>query len=866
MPVSEVGALASSLTSCVPSVTAMTFLIKAPPSPSRRSHAVRDRPVMPGTRPTVGHAVRDRPAIPASMVNSGVKPPARRSTSAASEPSGGSSSRIDSTFENGEVANWGKFRDNEEFLSLIEADIQRAERSLVLDAKKKKAYKSILAIWKRSRPRGWQASQGPRSLVNWDYVLHPITLKKLRSIEEARLKEERETQREALAVHVTATIFGSILEDRYREAMEAAARAKKLADAEEARRRKALRELEERLAREAAEAARREADRLRQLAEREAYRAWMEQEAERILDAQLTAEVLAVEVGRRRKVNSEHVPGIKVPSTWFTPQTVDHAKYTPNSIPWKTFQPVRKPSGRIENRKARAEAAVLGSFVDGGAVRPKTPVLPPPVVPTVRQLSPRSPRFDETGHLMPPVFDPKVTAFVQHRVANHPTHIKFVPPPPRTSLASIRRTQSLETLPEKRNSLSRGGVRSIRSTAHLNVTPIKGKVPFGAPGVLAPVESQPDKVRTDAHEACASVAYIGMAMAGGPSQLLPVVDIDDLVAVLEMAQVPLDRWNEERILNLFKELETLEAAIFSWNEAAEREALARPPAPWPHPPPRDEKFFEDEEDDNGGDMSTVPQCPHLLLKRRVLRVHLLSPDGELELMRIQPHPLGRAPSYRRLGARLTDRDWPVGVAVALVKETLGVEETQIRQLEPQPRVFTSQLQRASYPGLRCEHTVCVVRLHVEGISQHGMGDWVWRPTSEDEIGPPLPPPSMPRPSSRSGLDAKLPKSLLPQPSLTSTEQLPALLDVKRPGTPGSRPGTAESMPSLARPATREARPATRERHRPGTDYRPRQGSFVVSKQAEFTPAVVARPQSRASSPSLTGHIASPSLPREATPM
>ena len=174
VPVSEVGALASSLTSCVPSVTAMTFLIKAPPSPSRRSHAVRDRPVMPGTRPTVGHAVRDRPAIPASMVNSGVKPPARRSTSAASEPSGGSSSRIDSTFENGEVANWGKFRDNEEFLSLIEADIQRAERSLVLDAKKKKAYKSILAIWKRSRPRGWQASQSPNPLDSRNPFCNPF--------------------------------------------------------------------------------------------------------------------------------------------------------------------------------------------------------------------------------------------------------------------------------------------------------------------------------------------------------------------------------------------------------------------------------------------------------------------------------------------------------------------------------------------------------------------------------------------------------------------------------------------------------------------------------------------------------------------
>ncbi|KOO35888.1 hypothetical protein Ctob_009359 [Chrysochromulina tobinii] len=177
-------------------------------------------------------------------------------------------------------------------------------------------------------------------------------------------------------------------------------------------------------------------------------------------------------------------------------------------------------------------------------------------------------------------------------------------------------------------------------------------------------------------------------MAGGSPQLLPIVDSDDLVVVLEMAGLKLKNWGEENVLRLFAELETLKAALCSYNEAAAREALNRHPAPTSHV--EDDGGVRDAADE-GEKMIFIDNLttfsPHLLLKRRMLRVHVLSDDGQLELVRLVT---GTGPwkrdSYERLSARLTDRDWPSRIAVALVMEALGVEEDQIKLLEAQPKV------------------------------------------------------------------------------------------------------------------------------------------------------------------------------------
>ena len=819
----------------------MVLLPLSPRQPAA-SHAIRDRPVMPTSLPAAApaaHAVRDRPVMPSSLPVVSPVPQARQdgpvmptiptipptlkrkssfmvsSTSTSSMPNSSIPSPTRrSIFSNSLSTSWSRFKmkGGGGAIALLEADIDRTEQTIKHEEKLKKAMGLIRKLWSRARPGGWNP-RARRNLVSWDYVLRPSILQRLREMEHERIEESYKASRCKFAMLVTMQIFDDVLKERKRIHDLTMAALKKRADEEEARRLARMRAQAERDARERAEWERQEAERLRREAEERARREWMEEEAIRMLDQQFTAEELAIAMGRRRKAAADLVPGLKQHPTWYSAKAL--TQYSPNSIPWRAFQSAPIDFGRHgtipigaesrtarrepdENRKARAEAAVAASFVDSGVVRPKTPVLRPP---TFLRYSPRS-----------------------------PVPIRFVPPPPRTSLASLCSSRSLTALSPKRTIASRdsartpnslpAGRRGSSSTAHLmpghgarlGSTPVKGMVPFSTPGVLAPVESHPELIRSGpkGQEVCTSIAYLAITMAGGSPQLLPIVDSDDLVVVLEMAGLKLKSWGEESVLRLFAELETLKAALSSYNEAAAREALNRHPAPTSHV--EDDGGVRDAADE-GEKMTSIDNLmnfsPHLLLKRRMLRVHVLSDDGQLELVRLVT---GTGPwkrdSYERLSARLTDRDWPSRVAVALVMEALGVEEDQIKLLEAQPKVHERRIQQpAAYPGLRCERTLFVSRLHVIGLSPFGMGDWVWRPFRYQ--APPLPATSLSRPSSRSALvSMKVPAGvaapLLPRPPSTSSSLLPSLLSIQPSAATDDdqpRPVTATTISTPSRGST-----------------------------------------------------------------
>ena len=71
---------------------------------------------------------------------------------------------------------------------------------------------------------------------------------------------------------------------------------------------------------------------------------------------------------------------------------------------------------------------------------------------------------------------------------------------------------------------------------------------------------------------------------------------------------------------------------------------------------------EESERPRGNAHANTTLCPHLLLKRRLISVQIISADGESMLV----HP------SRRLRARLCDSRPPVAVAVGLATAALGV--------------------------------------------------------------------------------------------------------------------------------------------------------------------------------------------------
>jgi len=254
--------------------------------------------------------------------------------------------------------------------------------------------------------------------------------------------------------------------------------------------------------------------------------------------------------------------------------------------------------------------------------------------------------------------------------------------------------------------------------------PVEGTVPFHSPGVLAPLQ-QPSNARHSRPPTRGATGDCARSLAdtmeGGDPHLLPVVDMVDLRAVLELAGLTMEAWPDDSARQLLDELTSLEAALFSAQSENGRPSSQRRPQ-------RIHEFF-------GG----PPLSPHLLLKRRVLYVHVLSECGRHELMQKVEAEDGRV-EYLRICARLTDRMAPASYAVSLVAEALGMTEDAVTQLDAHPTVSLSDAAPCAYPGIRCEHTFVVLRVSVEGLPAHGLRsrrvEWAWRPAAASRSSSP----------------------------------------------------------------------------------------------------------------------------------
>ena len=167
--------------------------------------------------------------------------------------------------------------------------------------------------------------------------------------------------------------------------------------------------------------------------------------------------------------------------------------------------------------------------------------------------------------------------------------------------------------------------------------PVKGTVPFTSPGLLTPAQKKAHARKTGpitrgSTGDCGRL--LSETMEGGQAHLLPVADIIDLQIVLVLAGIECYSWADGRLVELLDELTSLDACFNSVKSETLRPSHNA--APWEEDP--------------------FPLCPHLLLKRKVLYVHVLSDCGELELMqRIEAND-GRV-EHRRICARALPTAW-----------------------------------------------------------------------------------------------------------------------------------------------------------------------------------------------------------------
>lgn len=618
-------------------------------------------------------------------------------------------------------AGWAKFRSkcNAGLFDAIEADMKKAEEQVEKDMMEDDAMIQIRAFWKRHRPNGWVPLRLRRRNFEWEEILKQKALAELR--EKERLEAERlEAEQVAKYASMGAEIAASVVENALALAsLMRAQEAKRAAEIDEAERLEALRLEQERWALKMEEA--RQWEETRQEALRiEAERlAWERAEAARLAAEQLVAEKLEAEKQRRKKV-ADVLLQVKHKSPWLSGQVT--APYSPNVVPWQAFRGKRTPSLEpTQDHKISAEAAVVGAFVDAVAIRPKTPVSPhtyarpPPIQPSLMENA------SEAGGR-------------QRSFSGPPLPSAAVPP--QALMATFRPTRSEENLPAVRTPtrMIRPSSSFAYSTAHLmNKQPVKGAVPFRSPGVLAPVQQQ----QQQQHRPCSpgrqkgkseSVAYLAVAMAGGPSQLLPVVEVEDLRWVLQAAGIDLKHWGERKTHRLFAELSALEAALFSQSKAVG--GRVQPEGTW---------VAGERIADQPRLSSVTPLCPHLLLKRKVLTVHLISECGRLELLQRLPSETSPAVAdgdggalpfvLKRLRVRLTDRASSSRVSIAMAAELFGIDETHVTDLDAHPLVIQRPPESCSYPGLQCEETHYIHRLHVEGLPRHSFrnhsGDWGW---------------------------------------------------------------------------------------------------------------------------------------------
>ena len=772
---------------------------------------------------------------------------------------------------------WNRFAETKpKLFAQMERDVRKAQKQVEREIVEEEALTKIAAVWRRARPERHEQrrERGILGLLQQEMRAHWRR-------QAAAMKEEEEASAQALADEMLGSIVSNALRMAQEQAEEEARLARELAAAEQnaKQREQDLQRVKEKVRVEVQEATRQRDLR----AEAEDW-AFDQAEVERLAAEKLAKEALAIEVGRRRRAAADLLLGMKQQSTWFSAQTV--GQFSPNVVPWRAWNPKRDATDRQENSKAKAEAVVVGAFVDNCAIRPKTPVMPPR---DVHVISPRHPLRITSSTSAFEAAGSGINAFLKGEA----------PPPgaPHTSWAAhFRRSQSAGALPPvaspSRSSIrsrggSRGGARLGLGVSMEELRPVKGAVPFQTAGILAPMP-QPRKppalgVKVELYKGCDSVAYLSMAMAGGPSQLLPVVEIDDLRKVLEVAGVPLELWSERNLQALLAELVTLEAALFSWShEAGRRVRLERTwngeggedgedgEDAFPLPPAREEREGaapaklslealpqQGEAEEKGTEEATLdpqeetldqqlelaaeegtevstskkgvsaepPLCPHLLLKRKVLCVHVLSECGRLELMeRVTSKTAASCGGgdlvsggvvYKRIMGRLTDRQPPGRAAVVMASELFGVDETRVKELDPHPLLYAEPSERCSYPGLRCQEKIYAVRLFVEDIPRQGLklnsGEWAWVPRRDQPPGGRLPPSSpststlrstysfsrssTPLPSSspptrktRSRFTRSPRRS--PTPLLSSRDRLPLRSGVQLPMT-GDRPQTGD---------------------------------------------------------------------------
>lgn len=232
-----------------------------------------------------------------------------------------------------------------------------------------------------------------------------------------------------------------------------------------------------------------------------------------------------------------------------------------------------------------------------------------------------------------------------------------------------------------------------------------------------------------------SARYLEITMNhGGPPQLLPIISPDDLINVLLQAMVPLERWPRGSVDALYRELSCMDTLLFSR---------------------RVETHSGTEDPENGARaLGSKPpartNCPHLLLKRKMVVVQLLNEEGDLEVVGSSSGESirGAAASrvqYFRLTAPLNKADNPMSIAIDAACRTHGLPNTSVLPMMDDNGLGAEQIivkapqTSDAYPSLQCEDTLYVVRLRAVGLprqpafcTQHTK--WVWtRPQAPDAV-------------------------------------------------------------------------------------------------------------------------------------
>ena len=625
---------------------------------------------------------------------------------------------------------WGKFKaamedaGKDDILEAIEKDVEKAQR--VVEHKQRiQMQMRISSLWEKLRsyvrktfkPKGW------RELIDFE------ALQLLRDERD----REREREREELA-------------RRLRE--EAALRA--LEAAEEERRRRASRELLQQQREEwEADQRRKTAEKVRRQNEAEArseqelaaHRRMTQlyaTESQKQLAAKRAREKREADLAARRQARLdkklrllEKLTKIKGrPSnisltSWLgrNPEYVPHSQWPPLKPDQKREKVVNCRSGLDKDAKVEASFVQQKAIVPAAAVLPQQPPQRQMMVRVVRPeviIRPVSPSPKPPPNSRPNTAHTAARELLAVGINSSSGDLRPRTPTrlPELSLGdglpnATPITKSWSNLRKKQAGAAIVTLGRSASAASLD-QPVKGTVPFTSPGLLTPAQKKAHARKTGpitrgSTGDCGRL--LSETMEGGQAHLLPVADIIDLQIVLVLAGIECYSWADGRLVELLDELTSLDACFNSVKSDTLRPSHNA--APWEEDP--------------------FPLCPHLLLKRKVLYVHVLSDCGELELMqRIEAND-GRV-EHRRICARVTDRMAPARFAVSLVAEALGVEEDTVRQLDAHPIVSQSDPAPCTYPAVLCEHLFYVIRLHVEGLPQkHGFStqgaDWAWKPAA-----------------------------------------------------------------------------------------------------------------------------------------